>query len=681
MNPTFRLTNFHIYQYCLTYEMYLPTNSTFKTTAGQYLEAVESYFNAVHAIGSTFKDPHYLFILAKFVYRYRVLFPTDVKVRLVGIMTTRLQDLLCKYTAPDLESVGLKDFTLTLKRIEIEMKIIVIFAFFKLLLNEDHKVFVCTVYPVIETYHVYVLCARRRHVFKKSSSEIIVPFSSIAIATTSPCRLTAKNYLDSSQSICWQFCRDLSEQIAYRMDDLLRYDEFVDLLTTVVHCLEHMIIEGDAAKDLQRMRLLMDEYHIPPTSSSNFCVPCTVFARDLPETTEERMEYTHIKKELQAMATADLESRALAPKLGGQESVNEVKNFLENFKTMVDTDEEQVQLEMRTDQILQGKIQGTEVSVVGEMMDLHDQNAYKMTVPSSPPPFLNPRRIGVTTNRRDPESLELFLPKDLPNDILSALKTLQQKPDSIHAANIVTRRVMRSPELCTDGLLSYQLANPMRTLFCSNSVFTTLLLAHDNLGRHLYKIALEKYLAAYCMDQTQPITSLCLASFLMLFAAQPNKQNRNETFSKGLGFLAHYIHLRLLGEGSGLMRSESSVSGGAEIKSTGEIRYSCSTAQVLHEILERNKGTTFSDPDILDDILRAQEVFYNTGRAFGSTRLNHLAHLMYEKALKLHDEYPKLRHSKLNLTKEAAFNLMILYKRSGARDAALRVMQKYLCID
>lgn len=92
-------------------------------------------------------------------------------------------------------------------------------------------------------------------------------------------------------------------------------------------------------------------------------------------------------------------------------------------------------------------------------------------------------------------------------------------------------------------------------------------------------------------------------------------------------------------------------------------------------------GSIAWDPSRLHDLGRIQEVYYNLGRAYNSIRMNHLAHYMYENALKLSEDFPQLNESPLNLTRESAFNLVQLYKENRKNQLALLTIRKYLLLD
>ena len=80
--------------------------------------------------------------------------------------------------------------------------------------------------------------------------------------------------------------------------------------------------------------------------------------------------------------------------------------------------------------------------------------------------------------------------------------------------------------------------------------------------------------------------------------------------------------------------------------------------------------------------------YYNIvlGRAFHEVKLNHLAVVQYKHALEIADKIssrqsPSLPPCSLNVTREAAHNLVLIYKQSGAKNLALELMLKYLTFD
>jgi tetratricopeptide (TPR) repeat protein len=73
-----------------------------------------------------------------------------------------------------------------------------------------------------------------------------------------------------------------------------------------------------------------------------------------------------------------------------------------------------------------------------------------------------------------------------------------------------------------------------------------------------------------------------------------------------------------------------------------------------------------------------QETLYNLGRAFHDMKLLHLACEQYTRALEIARVYAYLRDDDCAVTRQAAHNLVQIYKRSGAKDMALEVLQQFL---
>jgi general transcription factor 3C polypeptide 3 (transcription factor C subunit 4) len=113
---------------------------------------------------------------------------------------------------------------------------------------------------------------------------------------------------------------------------------------------------------------------------------------------------------------------------------------------------------------------------------------------------------------------------------------------------------------------------------------------------------------------------------------------------------------------------------------------------------EQQRSYTESNQS-MEEVRMYQEVLYNLGRGFHDVRLYHLAAAQYEKALQLAREHPALARPPLpnshqqqqqqqeeeervglNVTREAAHNLVLIYRRSGASDLALDIMQSFLML-
>lgn len=195
---------------------------------------------------------------------------------------------------------------------------------------------------------------------------------------------------------------------------------------------------------------------------------------------------------------------------------------------------------------------------------------------------------------------------------------------------------------------------PIRSIFSENqlrdvkTVTIELLLGHEWAIYKRHSEVVDHYLNAYILDPNQPLTSLCLATYLLMLANHQMTKHRHDVVNKAFAFFLHYQHLR--------------------------------TTQPS-PALGTNEHFT-----IISEAARRQEAFFNFGRAFHELDLFHLAMNQYEQALSLVDEFPDLldvsdNELRLNVTRQAAFNLSLLYKKSKAPELALELMTKYLMFD
>ncbi|OQR90497.1 transcription factor [Achlya hypogyna] len=73
------------------------------------------------------------------------------------------------------------------------------------------------------------------------------------------------------------------------------------------------------------------------------------------------------------------------------------------------------------------------------------------------------------------------------------------------------------------------------------------------------------------------------------------------------------------------------------------------------------------------------EGWYNTARGYHQLDLNHLAIAMYERVLRYYDK--NQAPTEYRLCRDAAYNLSLIYKKSGAVDLAHHLLHKYLVVD
>ena len=181
-------------------------------------------------------------------------------------------------------------------------------------------------------------------------------------------------------------------------------------------------------------------------------------------------------------------------------------------------------------------------------------------------------------------------------------------------------------------------------------------------------------------------------------------KQRNEVLLKGIAFMHRYLSLRrnALQRSTVLAAATTSISTGVggTITAVSSSSSSSSSAATAGEIATAT-ATATATASLHYELALYQETLYNLGRAFHDIQLYHLAADQYNAALDLALQYPGIstasnssERSNTNndttscntsgscrsVTREAAHNLVQIYKRSGALDLALEVMQNFLVI-
>jgi general transcription factor 3C polypeptide 3 (transcription factor C subunit 4) len=163
-------------------------------------------------------------------------------------------------------------------------------------------------------------------------------------------------------------------------------------------------------------------------------------------------------------------------------------------------------------------------------------------------------------------------------------------------------------------------------------------MGHLTSFKHQYSTCLEKYVAAFSADPSQPLTALCLSATLTFLSLHPHVKRKGDACGKALSLFALYSHLRV---------PETKVSSNkAEENSVERYRRLCCQ----------------------------QEVFYNLACLYGKINMQHLAEHFFLRAIEMDD----LDESPLRLTQEAAFNLSLIYRESGNDNLAYDVLKKHL---
>ena len=155
-------------------------------------------------------------------------------------------------------------------------------------------------------------------------------------------------------------------------------------------------------------------------------------------------------------------------------------------------------------------------------------------------------------------------------------------------------------------------------------------------------------------------------------------KQRHECMLKGLAFLHRYLALRrnsLSGSVALLGKKYSrSCSTGDSTAAADSSSSSCSSTIV----------PTAAEAALTSieqyELALYQETLYNLGRGFHDMRLLQLACAQYNQALELSRAFPFLCEEEYSVTRQAAHNLIQIYRRSGAKDLAFDVMNEYLTI-
>jgi len=224
-------------------------------------------------------------------------------------------------------------------------------------------------------------------------------------------------------------------------------------------------------------------------------------------------------------------------------------------------------------------------------------------------------------------------------------------------ANMLAHSVLSQPESQSDPPFSSSLHAklPLHYLYkhrtlgdpSPNSLANLVLAAHDQVSKKHYGDALRYYCDAYILDGEQPLVCLCMANLLLFLGHNLRCSDNSTTIFKALCVLDRYRVLRL----------------------------------AHAEKLRQNpplpaEGVISVDPRALE-----QEVAFNIGRALHELRLYGLARESYVRCLEIAEQMGNLVEGEaLTLTREAAHNLIVIYRRSGNVDLAYCTMKRWLSI-
>jgi hypothetical protein len=163
-------------------------------------------------------------------------------------------------------------------------------------------------------------------------------------------------------------------------------------------------------------------------------------------------------------------------------------------------------------------------------------------------------------------------------------------------------------------------------------------------------------------------------SYLLMLAQHKLTKQRHEVMFKGIAFMHRYLTLRRGAVSSAVARIvDACVRSGTAPEPDASSSNSSSSAPRI----AREEPLTAAQ---MHELSLYQETLYNLGRAFHDIKLLHLACEQYTRALAIAQVYGYLRQDDSAVTRQAAHNLVQIYKRSGAKDMALEVMEQFLTI-
>jgi hypothetical protein len=204
-----------------------------------------------------------------------------------------------------------------------------------------------------------------------------------------------------------------------------------------------------------------------------------------------------------------------------------------------------------------------------------------------------------------------------------------------------------------------------------------MLLGAESLFGRTYRLAAGVYLEAFRVAPREPLVALALGVSLLLQVTSRATPNRHVVAMRGFAFLALYRRLR----------AEQAAATDAEAGTSLEAL----RAQVQggdDDDAGVGGAALLATPPLLPPGVAVAETMYNCGRACHLLGLTHLAAHCYEGALAAPMPAPAAPGAAggfqrsvvaaMDVRREAAFNLVLLLKASGAELRALEVTRDFL---
>jgi hypothetical protein len=254
---------------------------------------------------------------------------------------------------------------------------------------------------------------------------------------------------------------------------------------------------------------------------------------------------------------------------------------------------------------------------------------------------------------------------DYTSAIKSALVGVAAEPHNFELCNALGRLVRKAPRDDVSRAVIRRMASkqadsvPLHVL--SGNAFS--------LSRN-YQMALDRFLSAYRLQPDEPLISLASAAVLARVVAHRKVVDRHGCLVRSLAFLERYATLRRAqppeDPDATAAADGAAAAGGAAAGGGGELDGEEAARRAAAKLAME------------------QEVVYNTARALHQAGLGHAAVHLYQDCLQFYErhkgEMDGVVGGKGHVTKEAAYNLVVLYQAAGSRDRAGLVAVKYFTV-
>lgn len=253
---------------------------------------------------------------------------------------------------------------------------------------------------------------------------------------------------------------------------------------------------------------------------------------------------------------------------------------------------------------------------------------------------------------------------DYTSAIKSVLVEVAAAPHRVALGNALARLVRKAPRDDVSRAVIRRMAAKQ-----GDSVHLHVLSGNAfSLSRN-YQMALDRFVAAYRLQPDEPFVALAAAAVLARVVSHRKVVDRHGTLVRSLAFLERYATLRRAQAPEPMPP--------AVVEAVGDGNEAEGEEEGGNGALARRAAAA--------KLAMEQEAVYNTARALHQAGLAHAAVHLYRDCLAFYDAHkPQLDGDlggKGHVTREAAYNLVLLYEAAGSRDLARMVAEKYLRVE